>query len=80
MPRPASDAVCSKTDPRLKCVWRWDASLRGEFLWDWDAQGWVWNILDGKVMLWDRCPGCKSRLPNQAAVYRRLREGIGEED
>jgi hypothetical protein len=76
--RPAPEAVCSSSDPRLKCAGRHDAGLRGEFQYSFDAHGWVWSILDGRVMLWTRCPWCKARLPDVGAEYQRLRHGIHE--
>ena len=80
MPRPAPDAICSGIDPRVKCAGRHDAGLRGEFLFDFHAKGWVWSAFkDDWRMVWDTCPWCKATLPNIAAVYARLRAGIVED-
>lgn len=81
MPRPNAAQRCSRTDPRVKCVGRWDAVLRGEFLYSFRAGGYVWNAfggLDGGVV-WKACPWCQEPLPNRAAIYRRLKAGIEED-
>lgn len=71
---------CSSTDSRIQCAGRHDAALRGEFLFDFHAKGWVWRVFkDDYVMLWDACPWCHAKLPNIAAVYDRLRKGIAED-
>ena len=79
--RPAPDAVCSATDPRAKCVGRWDAGLRGEFLYSFRAGGYVWTAFGGIEggRRFTTCPWCWRPLPNQGAIYRRLRAGIEED-
>ena len=76
--RPADDAVCSSEDSRVKCVGRWDATLRGDFLYHFEAHGWLWTAFADRVF--KRCPWCLHALPNQAAIYDRLRKGIAEEE
>ena len=80
--RPASDATCSPDDPRVKCSGRWDAMLRGDFLYSFRAGGYVWSAFDGIEggRLFTACPWCKHPLPDQGVIYRRLRAGILEDD
>lgn len=79
--RPPDDQKCDRKDPRVKCVGRWDATLRGDFRYDFTARGWVWAAFAGDyVMVWPFCPWCKAKLPNIGAVYDRLRKGICEEE
>lgn len=71
---------CSSTDSRIKCAGRHDATIRGEFLFCFQAKGWVWRAFtDDYEMVFSFCPWCKAPLPDLAAVYDRLRKGIAED-
>lgn len=79
--QPPPDQVCSPVDPRVKCVGRHDAGLRNEFLYSFRAGGYIWEAFGGlkEGRIWKACPWCHQALPNQAAIYRRLKVGIQED-
>ena len=71
-----SRAVCSPNDPRLACVGRHDAGLRGEFYWH---RGWKWTAFAERGS-WNTCPWCDSPLPSEDDVYGRIIAALAEED
>ncbi len=73
-------AVCTRTQPTVKCQARAEGQARGAFWYSFEAGGWLWSGSRDILDPWTVCPWCGGDLPTMVDAAMRLLDHTRDPD